>query len=231
MGGLHRPRGGAGDAIPTPDRRADDYINKIVTLGTPHRGSRSRASADWIRRGRGGARAVQPRGPGRRAGNPWASYPNFAKHFPPERAADRRRDQLPDLRDAVRYSAQPAVLGAAGVRLELQPQRRAGEAGARAAAGRAEDVRPQVPRRRRLAGHVARGVRGGHALLPRRRHTPASEPARARRSRAGSTCSARARCSSACPSSRAASTSTCSTRAPRPRTATAHSARADLDDD
>ena len=125
----------------------------------------------------------------------------------------------------MRDRAEPAVLGAARVRLELQPQRRPREA-ERRRSSRARRGRSSTSATAAYDSldHLARVVRGGDALLPRRRHAHA-EPARAPRSSAGSTGSGRARCSSASPSSRGASTSICFTRAPRRRTATVRSAR------
>ena len=70
--------------LPEAGRRAGECINKIVTLGTPHRGISFQGVRDWkfvdaqeeLERFNPEAQA-DPR-------NPWA-FPNFARHFPPER--------------------------------------------------------------------------------------------------------------------------------------------------
>jgi len=69
---------------PAQRRRAEDAINKVVTLGTPHKGVSFQGIRDWkivdaqdeLERFNPEAQA-DPR-------NPWA-YVNFAKHFPPQR--------------------------------------------------------------------------------------------------------------------------------------------------
>ena len=70
--------------LPSLGRRAADCVNKIVTLGTPHKGITFQAIRDVkfveaqeeLERFNPDAQAD--------AANPW-SYVNFAKHFPPER--------------------------------------------------------------------------------------------------------------------------------------------------
>ena len=65
-------------------RKAEDYINKIVTLGTPHRGITFQILQDWI-----GIRAEEelehfnPEFQDNKENK--ASFWNFEKHFPPER--------------------------------------------------------------------------------------------------------------------------------------------------
>jgi hypothetical protein len=71
-------------SLPSLGRTATDCINKIVTLGTPHKGISFQGVRDWkfvdadeeLERFNPDAQAD--------AGNPWA-WVNFSKHFPPER--------------------------------------------------------------------------------------------------------------------------------------------------
>jgi hypothetical protein len=70
--------------FPALGRRADEHINKIVTLGTPHQGITFQGIRDWkfveaeqeLERFNPKAQADPD--------NPW-SFVNFHKHFPPER--------------------------------------------------------------------------------------------------------------------------------------------------
>ncbi len=81
----------------------------------------------------------------------------------------RRGHQLPYVLHEGSDDIEPAVFNAAGVRLELQPERRPRETDLGAVAGRSPHVHSQEPRRIRLAHDGARVIRGRHALLPWRR--------------------------------------------------------------
>ena len=70
--------------LPALGRRADECINKIVTLGTPHRGISFQGIRDWkLTEAEEELERFNPKAQAD-ASNAW-SYPNFAKHFPPER--------------------------------------------------------------------------------------------------------------------------------------------------
>ena len=47
MGGLDRPGSWCRCTYPSLGRRADEHINKIVTLGTPHQGITFQGIRDW----------------------------------------------------------------------------------------------------------------------------------------------------------------------------------------
>src|SRR5688572_582315 len=70
--------------LPGLGRRADECINKIVTLGTPHRGIAFQGIRDW--KFTEAAEELERFNPDAQAdaAQRW-SYVNFAKHFPPER--------------------------------------------------------------------------------------------------------------------------------------------------
>jgi len=71
-------------AYPQQGKKAEDYINKIVTLGTPHRGVTFQLLQDWPEID--AAEELEHFNPDFQDDpkNP-ASYRNFAEHFPPER--------------------------------------------------------------------------------------------------------------------------------------------------
>jgi len=70
--------------LPRMGRRADECINKIVTLGTPHRGIAFQGIRDWkFTEAEEELERFNPDGQAD-ASKPW-SYLNFSKHFPPER--------------------------------------------------------------------------------------------------------------------------------------------------
>lgn len=70
--------------LPGLGRRADECINKIVTLGTPHRGISFQAIRDWkFTEAEEELERFNPDGQADPA-QPW-SYVNFGKHFPSER--------------------------------------------------------------------------------------------------------------------------------------------------
>ncbi len=70
--------------FPDSGRRAADFVNKIVTLGTPHRGIAFQVLKDWIRID--AEEELERFNPEfqARADNQ-VGYVNFANHFPPER--------------------------------------------------------------------------------------------------------------------------------------------------
>ena len=136
---------------------ADQAINKIVTLGTPHKGISFQLIRElrWL-----GIEAEQE-----------------LEHFNPEAAGEAgqpgRLGQFPQALSA-RAPAHGGRVPTTGttacaastwanrlfavggrVRAELQPQRRPGQAELRADRRRAAHVRAQVPRRVRLADHLA----------------------------------------------------------------------------
>jgi pimeloyl-ACP methyl ester carboxylesterase len=70
--------------LPGLGRRADECINKIVTLGTPHRGISFQGIRDWkLTDAEEELERFNPEAQADRS-QPW-SYENFSKHFPPER--------------------------------------------------------------------------------------------------------------------------------------------------
>ena len=70
--------------LPGLGRRAEDCINKIVTLGTPHKGISFQGVRDW--KLLDAQEELERFNPAAQldAGNPWSSV-NFASFFPPER--------------------------------------------------------------------------------------------------------------------------------------------------
>jgi len=69
---------------PKNSRKADDYINKIVTLGTPHRGISFQVLKNWI--GIDSQEELEHFNPAfQESSNNDASYLNFHKHFDPRR--------------------------------------------------------------------------------------------------------------------------------------------------
>jgi hypothetical protein len=71
-------------AYPSQQRKAADHINKIVTLGTPHRGISFQGIRDWkIVDAQEELERFNPTAQ-EDPKNPWG-YLNFAKHFPPSR--------------------------------------------------------------------------------------------------------------------------------------------------
>jgi hypothetical protein len=83
MGGLI-VREAVQSTFPSQDKDPKDYINKIVTLGTPHQGISFQVFRDWIRID--SEEELESFNPKKQEDpeNP-AAYVNFAKHFPPER--------------------------------------------------------------------------------------------------------------------------------------------------
>ena len=72
-------------AYPLERRRPTSCINKIVTLGTPHRGIAFQRIRDWkLVEAADELERFNPKAQADRK-NPWASVLNFAKHFPPPR--------------------------------------------------------------------------------------------------------------------------------------------------
>ena len=69
---------------PAQQRRAAEYVNKVVTLGTPHQGISFQLLKDWI--GIPAEQELEHFNPGFQAdpARP-AAYVNFARHFPPDR--------------------------------------------------------------------------------------------------------------------------------------------------
>ena len=202
---------------------ADQAINKIVTLGTPHKGISFQLIRELRWLGIEAEDELKHFNPNEqeRAAQP-GCLGQLPQALPARAPAHRGRHQFPQLRRARIDLGQPSVRRRRGIRPQLQPQRRPGEAGVRADRWRAAHLRAQVPRRLRLAGHLAGDLRDHDPVLQRQR-PGAAAPDRGQDRRAASTGSARASSSSACRSSRAGSISSCSTRARRPRTATAHS--------
>ena len=148
---------------------AAEAVNKVVTLGTPHKGIafQRMKSLKWLPFLEAGPE-IERFNPERQADskNP-AGYKNLAKAFPLDRLLVRRRDELPGLQRRAGDVPEQAVLDRGRVRDELQPKRRPREDRQRVRARRAARVRLQVPRRRGLADHLTRGVRDRHPLLPR----------------------------------------------------------------
>lgn len=71
-------------SYPGDNRKAEDYINKIVTLGTPHRGVTVQILRDWI--GIEAANELEHFNPGfQEDENEPASYKHFKDHFPLDR--------------------------------------------------------------------------------------------------------------------------------------------------
>ena len=171
--------------LPGLGRRADECINKIVTLGTPHRGIAFQGIRDW--KFTEAAEELERFNPDAQAdaAQRW-SYVNFAKHFPPARVLCVVGTNYRTVRNARRNRAEPVVFDTAGVRLELQPQRRSRQADVGAAAGRAANVHPQVPWRTRFGRDGTRVVRSGDALLSRGHPRTSQSCQRARHARAGS---------------------------------------------
>jgi PGAP1-like protein len=83
MGGLI-VREAVQSTFPSQDKDPKDYINKIVTLGTPHRGISFQVFKDWIRID--SEKELESFNPKKQEDQKNKSaYVNFAKHFPPER--------------------------------------------------------------------------------------------------------------------------------------------------
>src|SRR5919199_1187691 len=83
MGGL-LVREAVQRTYPNQNRKAEDYINKIVTLGTPHRGITFQILKDWI--GIGAEEELEHFNPEFQDNKEnTASFWNFGQHFPPER--------------------------------------------------------------------------------------------------------------------------------------------------
>jgi hypothetical protein len=70
--------------FPAQGRRAADYVNKIVTLGTPHQGISFQGIRDWkLVDAEEELERFNPKAQ-KDPANPWG-YLHFAEHFPPER--------------------------------------------------------------------------------------------------------------------------------------------------
>ena len=117
-----------------PKGEAAKHINKIVTLGTPHQGIAFQISAT----GSGSARPTSwsSSTPIGRKLQITRSDSTVRRTLPARAGADGGRHQLPHLRPGGRELAEPRLLGRRRVRCQLQPQRRPGEAGLRAASRR-----------------------------------------------------------------------------------------------
>ena len=133
-------------AYPDRDDHAADYINKVVTLGTPHRGiSFSLAQGVDQHRCRGRTTTLQPRLPGRPQGT--NGFCALRRVLSRSAATDGGRNQLSQLRGRRLLDAESPLLGRGRGRTELQPERRAGQADVRTDPGLSAYVRAQVPRR------------------------------------------------------------------------------------
>ncbi len=148
-----------------------------------------------VHRRRRGTRALQSRG-AERSGQPLVGR-QLRPALPAGPRADRRRHQLQVVFLARGHRLQPVVLDSAGVRLELQPQRRPGEAGRR----RSCPAR-RAPSSTSAMAATTRWSPAANRSRSRRASSTATSTSAStcstRRSSAASTSSARARCSSAC---------------------------------
>jgi hypothetical protein len=83
MGGLV-VREAVQNTLPAQNKDPKEYINKIVTLGTPHQGIAFQILRDWIRID--AEQELEHFNPDKQADpNNKTAYVNFSKHFPPER--------------------------------------------------------------------------------------------------------------------------------------------------
>ena len=165
MGGL-LVREAIQSTYPKRGERAEDYINKVVTLGTPHQGISFALLKEWINID--AEEELQHFNPDfQKDKSQDTAFVRFSEFFPTEPAPHGGRDELPVVRPRWGVDAQSPLLGGRGGGTDLQPQRRARQAGVRPDSGEPADVRAQVPRWTGLARDGAGVVRGGAALLLR----------------------------------------------------------------